>query len=153
MPKQKVLFVCIHNSARSQMAEAWLNHLCGDSFEAQSAGLEPGKLNPLVVEVMKEEGIDISHKTTKAVFDLFKKGEHFSYVITVCDEASAERCPIFPGLTQRLHWSFPDPSKTTGSDQEKLEQIRLIRDAIKQKIESWCAKVCTTANKHEQIFK
>jgi len=147
MSKQKVLFVCIHNSARSQMAEAWLNHICGDSFEAQSAGLEPGKLNPLVVEVMKEEGIDISHKTTKAVFDLFKKGEHFSYVITVCDEASAERCPIFPGLTQRLHWSFPDPSKATGSNKEKLEQIRPIRDAIKQKIESWCAKVCTTANK------
>ena len=142
MAKKKVLFVCIHNSARSQMAEAWLNHICGDFFEAQSAGLEPGKLNPLVVEVMKEEGIDISGKKTQAVFDLFKRGEHFSYVITVCDEASAERCPIFPGLTQRLHWGFPDPSKTTGSDKEKLQQIRPIRDAIKQKIEGWCAKVC-----------
>ncbi len=147
MSKQKVLFVCIHNSARSQMAEAWLNHICGDSFEAQSAGLEPGVLNPLVVEVMKEEGIDISRKKTQAVFDLFKRGEHFSYVITVCDEASAERCPIFPGLTQRLHWSFPDPSKATGSHKEKLNQIRPIRDAIKQKIEGWCVKVCTSTNK------
>lgn len=147
MPKQKVLFVCIHNSARSQMAEAWLNHLCGDFFEAQSAGLEPGVLNSLVVEVMKEEGIDISHKKTQAVFDLFKRGEHFSYVITVCDEASAERCPIFPGLTQRLHWSFPDPSKASGSDKEKLLQIRPIRDDIKQKIENWCSKMCATGNK------
>jgi len=144
MSKQKVLFVCIHNSARSQMAEAWLNHLCGDFFEAQSAGLEPGTLNPLVVEVMKEEGIDLSHKKTQAVFDLFKKGEQFSYVITVCDEASAERCPIFPGLAQRLHWSFPDPSKANGSDKEKLEQIRPIRDAIKEKIENWCVKACVS---------
>lgn len=142
MSKQKVLFVCIHNSARSQMAEAWLNRLCGDFFEAQSAGLEPGVLNPLVIEAMKEEGMDISRKKTQAVFDLFKRGEHYSYVITVCDEASAERCPIFPGLTQRLHWSFPDPSKATGSDKEKLQQIRPIRDAIKQKIEGWCTKVC-----------
>jgi arsenate reductase len=147
MSKQKVLFVCIHNSARSQMAEAWLNRLCGDFFEAQSAGLEPGVLNPVVIEAMKEEGMDISRKKTQAVFDLFKRGEHFSYVITVCDEASAERCPIFPGLTQRLHWSFPDPSKATGSDKEKLQQIRPIRDAIKEKIGNWCAKVCTPADK------
>lgn len=147
MSKQKVLFVCIHNSARSQMAEAWLNHLCKDCFEAQSAGIEPGRLNPLVVEVMKQEGIDISHKTTKAVFDIFKKGERFDYVITVCDEASAERCPVFPGLTQRLHWSFPDPSKATGSDQEKIQQIRPVCNAIKLKIENWCAKACSTADK------
>jgi arsenate reductase len=147
MPKQKVLFVCIHNSARSQMAEAYLNQFCGIYFEAQSAGLEPGTLNPLVVEVMKEEGIDISRKKTQAAFDLFKKGEQFDYVITVCDEASAERCPVFPGMTQRLHWSFPDPSKATGTNKEKLQQIRPIRDAIKQKIEKWCSKVCTTANK------
>ncbi len=144
MSKRKILFVCIHNSARSQMAEAWANHICGEHFEAQSAGLEPGVLNPLVVEVMKEEGIDISHKKTQAVFDLFKRGEKFSYVITVCDEASAERCPIFPGITQRLHWGFPDPSKATGSDKEKLQQIRPIRDAIKQKIENWCSSACVT---------
>lgn len=98
MTKKRVLFVCVHNSARSQMAEAFLNNLGGDRFEAVSAGLEPGTLNPLVVEVMKEAGIDISQNRTKSVFDLFKKGELFSYVITVCDEASAQRCPVFPGL-------------------------------------------------------
>lgn len=143
MPKERVLFVCIHNSARSQMAEAWLNHLCNEYFEAHSAGLEPGVLNPLVIEVMKEKGIDMSQKKTRAVFDLFKRGERFNYVITVCDEASAERCPIFPGLAQRLHWGFPDPSKVTGNnEEEKLVQIRPIRDAIKKQIEEWCVKKC-----------
>jgi arsenate reductase len=141
-PKIKVLFICIHNSARSQMAEAWLNHLCGDAFEAESAGLEPGTLNPLVVEAMREVGIDISHKKTQGVFDVFKSGRLFSYAITVCDEASAERCPIFPGITKRLHWGFPDPSTLTGTKEEKLAQIRPIRDAIKKKIESWCAEIC-----------
>lgn len=149
MSKKRVLFVCIHNSARSQMAEAWLNHFCGEYFEAQSAGLEPGILNPLVVQVMEETGIDISAKKTQAVFDLFKKGERFDYVITVCDEASAERCPIFPGLAQRFHWSFPDPSKALGTEKEKLQQIRPICDEIKRKIEEWCSKVCITIGKHE----
>jgi arsenate reductase len=101
--KIKVLFVCIHNSARSQMAEAWLNHLCGERFYAQSAGLEPGSLNPLVVQVMKEAGIDISQNKTKSVFDFFKAGDIFSHVITVCDESSAEKCPVFPGVTNRLY--------------------------------------------------
>ncbi len=96
--KKRVLFVCVHNSARSQIAEAFLNALAGDRFEAMSAGLEPGTLNPLVVEVMKEAGIDISRNQTKSAFDLFKKGELFSYVVTVCDAASAEQCPLFPGL-------------------------------------------------------
>lgn len=137
MQKQKVLFVCIHNSARSQMAEAWLNHLCGEFFEAHSAGLEPGTLNPLVVEVMKEEGIDISSKKTQSVFDLIKKGILFSCVITVCDETSAERCPIFPGVHKRLHWSFPDPSRVNGTKEEKLKKIREIRDIIKNKIKDW----------------
>ena len=147
MDKDKVLFVCIHNSARSQMAEAWLNHFCGDFFEAHSAGLEPGVLNPLVVEVMKEVGIDISHKKTQGVFDLMKKGERFSYVIAVCDEASAEKCPIFPGALERLHWSFPDPSKVEGSKEEKLKQVRVVRDSIKNKIEQWCSTMCTNAEK------
>jgi arsenate reductase len=95
--KKRVLFVCVHNSARSQIAEAFLNALAGDRFEAMSAGLEPGTLNPLVVEVMKEVDIDISRNQTKSAFDLFKKGELFSYVVTVCDAASAEQCPLFPG--------------------------------------------------------
>src|SRR5476649_94120 len=108
MKKKKVLFVCIHNSARSQMAEAFLNQICGEEFEAHSAGLEPGKLNPTVVEAMQEIGIDISGNRTKAVFDIIKSGQMFAYVITVCDETSAESCPYFPGQSTRLHWSFPD---------------------------------------------
>ena len=140
--KKKVLFVCIHNSARSQMAEAFLTQICGHEFEAHSAGLEPGKLNPVVVEAMKETGIDISGNQTKAVFDYIKSGKMFAYVITVCDEASAERCPIFAGVTKRLHWSFPDPSSFKGSPEEKLAGTRTVRDAIKAKIETWCAEVC-----------
>ncbi len=140
--KQKVLFICIHNSARSQMAEAWLNHNCGDVFHAQSAGLEPGTLNPLVVEVMREAGIDISKKGTQDVFDVFKSGQLFSYVITVCDETSAERCPIFPGVAKRVHWSFRDPSALTGTREEKLVGAREIRDEIRERIESWCGEVC-----------
>lgn len=140
--KTKVLFICVHNSARSQMAEAWLNKICGECFAAQSAGLEPGKLNRLAVEAMMEVGIDISQKKTQSVFDVFKSGQLFAYVITVCDEASAEECPIFPGPTKRLHWSFPDPSQASGTREEKLAQVREIRDAIRTKIEDWCADVC-----------
>ena len=142
MAKKKVLFICVHNSARSQMAEAWLNYTCGDFFAAQSAGLEPGTLNPLVVEAMREVGIDISGKETQAVFDIFKSGQLFTYVITVCDETSAKKCPIFPGPTKRLHWSFRDPSVLTGSGEEKLQKVREIRDEIRQKIEEWCEEVC-----------
>jgi arsenate reductase len=137
MKKQKVLFVCVHNSARSQMAEAWLNALQGDRFEAQSAGIETGILNPLVVQAMAEAGIDISRNLTKSVGDFIKAGQLFSWVITVCDEASAERCPIFPGMTKRLHWSFPDPAGLTGTQEEKLAAVRKIRDDIKKKVREW----------------
>jgi arsenate reductase len=140
--KQNVLFICIHNSARSQMAEAFLRQTCGDVFEAYSAGLEPGKLNPVVVEAMKEVGIDISGNQTKAVIDMVRSGKAFQYVITVCDETSAERCPIFPGVTKRLHWGFPDPSGFPGTHDEKLAKTREVRDTIKKKIEGWCAEVC-----------
>jgi len=143
--KTKVLFVCIHNSARSQMAEAFLNHYCPDRFEAQSAGLEPGKLNPLAVEAMRLRGIDISHKPTKSVFDLLASGVMFEYVITVCDEASAERCPVFPGVAKRLHWGFPDPSAFQGSPENKLQRTCDIRDQIEQRIRSWCDQVCKVA--------
>jgi arsenate reductase len=132
--KHKILFVCVHNSARSQMAEAFLKHLGGDNFDAESAGLEPGKLNPNVVEVMKEIGIDISKNATQAVFDLFQQGKIYNAVITVCDGASAERCPIFPGMTKRIPWSFKDPSQFTGTREEILQQTRLVRDEIKEKI-------------------
>jgi len=140
--KKKVLFVCIHNSARSQMAEVLLNQICGDVFEAHSAGLEPGQLNPVAVEVMREIGMDISGNKTKAVFDLLKQGKMFSHVITVCDETSAERCPILPGATTRLHWSFADPSKFRGTPEQILSQTREVRDAIKERIEQWCGEVC-----------
>jgi arsenate reductase len=140
--KQKVLFICVHNSARSQMAEGFLNDICGDHFEAHSAGLEPGTLNPLAVEAMREIGIDISHKGTQSVFDVFKSGELFAYVITVCDETSAERCPIFAGVTTRLHWSFPDPAALTGTREERLAGTREIRDQIRERIEMWCDEMC-----------
>lgn len=141
--KQKILFVCIHNSARSQMAEAFVNQLCGGHFEADSAGLEPGKLNPFVVQAMAEIGVDISKNATKSVFDIFKQGRMFRYVVTVCDEASAERCPVFPGIAERLHWSFADPSAEKGSDAAKLEKARHIRDQIKARVEDWCGQFCT----------
>ena len=133
MGKIKVLFVCIHNSARSQMAEALLNNFDGGRFTAESAGLEPGVLNPIAVEVMKEKGIDISGNKTKSVFDFFKEGRNYHYVITVCDEASAEGCPIFPGIAKRLNWSFKDPSSITGTYEQKLE-TRKIRDEIDEQL-------------------
>jgi len=140
--KQKVLFVCIHNSARSQMAEAFLKRICGSAFDAHSAGIEPGRLNPVVVEAMKEIGIDISSNQTKAVTDFLQPGLQFDYVITVCDGTSAERCPVFPGITRRLHWGFPDPSALTGTPGEKLARTRAIRDQIKARVEAWCEEVC-----------
>jgi arsenate reductase len=142
----KILFICVHNSARSQMAEAFLNDVCSGEFEAQSAGLEPGTLNPLVVEVMREAGIDISRNGTQAVFDVFKSGQLFTYVITVCSEAEAGGCPIFPGPTQRLHWPFPDPSKVEGTHEEKLQKIREIRDEIQARIEQFCSEKCSPAH-------
>ncbi len=131
---KKILFVCIHNSARSQMAEAYLNAYSLGKCTAESAGLEPGKLNPYVVKVMAEDGIDISDNETKSVFDFFKQGRLFNYVITVCDTEAAERCPIFAGITARIHWSFPDPSSAQGSEEEKLAFARSVRDLIKKQI-------------------
>ena len=137
----RVLFICVHNSGRSQISEAFLNYYGGDRFDAQSAGLEPGELNPLVVEAMAEIGIDISQNKTKSVFDIWKSGELFQYVIAVCDAASAEKCPIFPGPTTRLHWSFHDPSKVTGTYEQKLQKVRQIRDEIAAKIQGWLASL------------
>jgi arsenate reductase len=141
MDKTKVLFVCIHNSARSQMAEAYLNKIAGDSFFAESAGIEPGVLNPLVVESLKEKGMDISRNKTKSVFDFYKQGRTFDYVITVCDKEAAERCPIFTGAANRIHWSFMDPSKFEGTKVEKLGQIAMVRDAIEKKIMEWIKEI------------
>src|SRR5271154_1532424 len=137
-----VLFVCIHNSARSQMAEAFLNRDCGGRFVAWSAGIEPGTLNPLVVAAMREKGIDISGNATKSVADMLRSGTVFEYVITVCDETSAERCPTFPGTTKRLHWGFADPSALSGTPEEKLGRTRAIRDEIERRVAAWCASSC-----------
>jgi arsenate reductase len=146
--KERVLFICIHNSTRSLMAEAFLYHFCPDFFEAESAGLALGKLNPLAVEVMQEVGIDIRHKNPRSAFDVYVSGRLFSTVVTVCDEASAERCPDFPGVSQRLRWSFPDPSTFRGTQQERLEQTRQVRDLIAAKIQAWCAEVCRVEQSH-----
>ena len=134
MSTTKVLFVCNHNSARSQMAEAFLNNLGKGKFEAESAGLEPGTLNPIVIEVMKEAGIDISNNKTKDVFDFFKQGKQFDYVITVCDDSVAEQCPFFPSQKGKMHWSFKDPSRFTGTQEEILAQVRTVRNTIEKEI-------------------
>lgn len=130
----RALFLCIHNSARSQMAEAYLKKFGGDKFHVESAGLEAGKLNPLAVEVMKEDGIDISNNQTKDVFEFFKEGRLYNYVVTVCDEASAARCPIFPGVHKKINWSFTDPSALTGTHEEQLAATRVVRDKIKEAV-------------------
>jgi arsenate reductase len=137
MEKTRVLFICVHNSARSQMAEAFLNEFGSERFVAESAGLEPGILNPLVVKAMAEIGIDISAKTTRSAFDLLRQGKWYGWVITVCDESQAEACPIFPGAGQRRHWGFPDPAAFTGSEDEKLEQVRYLRDRIAARVKAW----------------
>jgi len=137
-----VLFVCIHNSARSQMAEAFLNEACTGRMRAQSAGLEPGTLNPLVVETMREVGIDIAGNRTTSVDEMLASGHGFDHVITVCDEASAERCPVFPGGGAREHWGFQDPSALEGSREDRLRRTREIRDAIRARVVQWCEQVC-----------
>jgi arsenate reductase (thioredoxin) len=140
--KKRILFICVHNSARSQMAAALLNKICREFFEAKSAGLEAGTLNPLAVEVLREAGIDISRNKTQRVFDVFKSGELFAYAITVCSESEAEGCPVFGGETERLYWPFPDPSKFTGSQAEKLAKTREVLKQIRGRIESFCDEHC-----------
>ncbi|MGD9731509.1 MAG: arsenate reductase ArsC [Desulfamplus sp.] len=144
--KIKVLFICVHNSARSQMAEAFLKELGGGRFFVESAGLEAGTINPLAVAVMKEAGIDISGNKTKSAFDFFKQGKLYNYVVTVCDASAGERCPIFPGITKRLHWGFDDPSSLTGTEEEKLEKTRKIRDQIKEAVEIFIKNIMEKRN-------
>jgi len=134
--KKRVLFICEHNSARSQMAEAFLKEMGGEQIEAQSAGLEPGKISPLAIAAMNEAGLDISHKKSQSVFELFKQGQLYTEVITVCDEA-AKKCPIFPGVAKRLYWRFDDPASFQGTWEERLEQTRRVRDQIREKISQW----------------
>jgi arsenate reductase len=139
-----VLFLCVHNSARSQMAEAYLRRFGGEVFEPESAGLEPGKLNPHVVRALQEDGIDISSRETRSVFDLYKAGRTYRYVITVCSKEAADRCPIFPGRAEKLHWPFPDPSTFTGNDEQIMAQVREVRDAIKERVRRWAAEIAAS---------
>lgn len=139
---KSVLFVCIHNSARSQMAEGFINANCGGRLRAYSAGLERGTLNPVVVEAMRELGIDIASNETKSVTEPRIRDREYDYVVTVCDEASAEACPIYPTKGERLHWSFADPSSFTGTEEERLQRTRDVRDAIAERVRTWCAQAC-----------
>lgn len=145
--KLKVLFVCIHNSARSQMAEALLRSFCDSEFEADSAGLEPGVLNPFAVKAMAEIGIDISSQRPKSVGELVERSERFDFVIAVCDPTVADRCPTFPGA-HKLVWSFPDPSAASGTDGQKLSATREIRNQIQIAVESFCEERCKSAIQH-----
>jgi arsenate reductase len=135
-----VLFVCEHNSARSQMAEAFLKRLSGDDFSVESCGLEAGVLNPLVVEVMNEIGYDLRGNTTQAALDLFKQGRSYDVVITVCSQKASEQCPLFPGRALRLNWPFADPSSLEGDLETKLAGIREIRGQIKGQVEALIAE-------------
>ena len=135
--KKNVLFICVHNSGRSQMAEAFLRASAGNKFDVESAGLEPREINKLVIQVMKEMNIDISGNTSDSVFDFYKEGRLYDYVISVCDESIETQCPIFPGITRRLHWAFPDPSSVSGTGEEKLPKVRKIRDDIHNRITNW----------------
>jgi arsenate reductase len=119
------------------MTEEYIRLYAGDDVEVESAGLEPGTLNPVVVELLKEDGIDITGKHTRSVFDLHEAGKSFDYVIAVCDPEAAERCPIFPAEKKRLHWPFPDPSKAEGTVEEKLAYVRPIRDQIKEQVRAF----------------
>ena len=134
MNRTRVLFRCTHNSARSQMAEGFLRAMAGDRFEAQSAGTEKTSVNPLAIKAMAELDIDLSSHTSKVYDGLLK--EHWDYLVTVCDDAN-ERCPFVPGSVKRLHWSFEDPSRAKGSEEERLQVFRRIRDQIRQRLAEW----------------
>jgi len=138
MEKPRILFLCTGNSARSQMSEAFLRKYGGDKFEVHSAGLDPTVINPFTVKVLEEIGIDTSGQFAKSL-DSYLGKVHFSYLITVCSKAE-ERCPIFPGMGTRIHWPFEDPAAFIGSDEEKMEKFREIRDQIEKKIKSWIAE-------------
>lgn len=133
--KMKVLFICIHNSARSQMAEEFLRLLSGGKFEVESAGFEATEINPLVIQAMKEEGIDLSGKKTQSVFDLYKEGNFFGFVITVCNKGTEPDCPIFPGNPTRIHWDLENPEDFIGTEKEKMEMVRKLRDKIKNMVQ------------------
>ena len=138
MKKSRVLFLCTHNSARSQMAEGLLRHLAGDRFEVASAGTEARGVHPLATRTMAEIGVDLRGHTSKTV-DRFV-GERWDFVITVCDSAQ-EACPLFPAGARRLHWSFADPSAARGSEHERVAEFQRVRDQITTRLESWLTEL------------
>ena len=139
MEKLRVLFLCTGNSARSQMAEAFLRKYAGDRFEVHSAGLEPKDLNPLTVKVMEEAGFDMFGHRSKGIDEYLGK-VLFQYLITVCDDAE-KNCPtVWPGVNQRMHWSFEDPARFEGTDEQKLAKFRQVRDLIDTKVKAWLAE-------------
>jgi len=133
---RRVLIVCTHNSARSQMAEGWLRALAGDRFEVASAGTEATRVHPLAVRVMREVGVDLAGHTSKTLDPYL--GQPWDYVITVCDRAN-ERCPLFPARPTRIHWSFDDPSRANGTENERLAVFRRVRDEIAARLRAWLA--------------
>ena len=134
MNKQRVLFLCTHNSARSQMAEGFLRSMAADRFEAQSAGTEKTSVHPLAIRAMAERGIDITAHTSKVFTDQMRQSG--DYLITVCDDAN-EQCPLVPGFQNRLHWSFEDPSRSGGTDEQRLAAFRRVRDQIEARLSEW----------------
>jgi arsenate reductase (thioredoxin) len=138
MTRRRALFLCTHNSARSQMAEGFLRAWAGDHFEVASAGTEATRVHPLAIRAMGEVGIDLRPHHSKTVETLL--GQPWDYVITVCDSAN-ERCPLFPGSTTRIHWSFEDPSRATGDEGQQLRTFRRVRDEIQRRLADWLATV------------
>ncbi|HEY6119728.1 MAG TPA: arsenate reductase ArsC [Pyrinomonadaceae bacterium] len=132
--RKRVLFLCTGNSARSQMAEGLLREMAGDSFEVASAGVSPSKVRPEAVEAMREIGVDISKHRSKCVDEF--TGQEFDFVITVCDNAN-EQCPVFPGNTKRIHWSFDDPAAVEGDEQARRSMFRRVRDEIRERLRTW----------------
>lgn len=135
--RPRVLFVCIHNSARSQLAEEYLRQMAGEEFFVESAGLTPGSLNPYVVALLKEDGIDISQKKTQAVGDLYRRGKTYQWVVTVCNREAEENCPVFPGPVRRLSWPFPDPAGFSGTEETVRAQVRSLAAEIKAQVRAF----------------
>ena len=131
---KKILVLCTGNSCRSQIAEGYLKQFAGDKAAVYSAGVETHGVNARAIEIMKEDGIDISNNPTNDVFSYFREGKMFNYVITVCDKSASDRCPVFPGMKDKINWSFEDPSQFSGTTEEKLQKTRVVRDKIKSAV-------------------
>lgn len=146
--RPRVLFVCVHNSARSQLAEEYLRVLAGDRFRAESAGIEAGVLNPWVVQVLAEEGIDIRGKAPRRVGDVYRLGRTYQWVITVCSPEAERDCPVFPGPVERRNWPFPDPAEFSGSPDEILAKVRHLAAQVRQQVREFIAEQDSAGGNH-----